>query len=480
MRQKLFIFIGLILLVGLLIGINAVSYVQKDKIPDTEINPNRSTYNSGSTGTRAFYDLLNETGRKVTRWQEKPFALLNNSANAPQTFVIIGQTRLEIEKTEIDQILKWVSNGGKLVIIDREPSPGILETTANRLISIVPSKDFAYNVDPSNPSGMIGKELAGKPTQPTIFTRNVNAVQPSRFTSSVNIQPIDEKTQTITAANSNDDYNEDKPAPPPVKSPVKRDSGSGNGTSPYPKSTPPMPKPKVEIYDSTVPFVHISANDKNILVDFPYGAGQIVYLTDPYIVSNAGISLVDNAQLGLNIVSSRGDGLIAFDEYHQGYGLSSPLFDYFEGTPAIPIFLQLLLILGVIFYTISRRFARPLPDDEPNRLSKLEYISAMAQLQESTRAYDLAVENIYTEFRRSVTRHFGVDNFTTSRKDLSSLIAERTNFNRDDLENVMSQCENIIHGEPTNKREVLQLTSRLREIEEKLNLKRKRKEAFKK
>ena len=182
MRQKLFIFVGLILLVGVLIGINAVSYVQKDKIPDTEISPNRSTYNSGSTGTQAFYDLLAETGRQVTHWQEKPSVLLNKSSNSPKTFVIIGQTRLHIEKTETEQILKWVFNGGKLVIIDREPPTQLLKTDANRLITSVPSKDFAYNVDPSNPSGMMGKEPAGKPTQPTIFTRNVNAVQPSRFT----------------------------------------------------------------------------------------------------------------------------------------------------------------------------------------------------------------------------------------------------------------------------------------------------------
>jgi hypothetical protein len=476
MRQKFFIFLGLILLIGLLIGINAVSYVQKDKIPDTELTPNRSTYNSGSTGTRAFYDLLAETGRKVTRWQEKPFALLNNAANSPKTFVIIGQTRLKIEKPDAEQILKWVANGGKLVIIDREPTANLLKTDARRLISSIPSKDFAYNTDPSNPAGMIGKELAGKPTQPTIFTRNINAVQPSRFTSSVSIQPIDEKTQNNSETNSTDDYDEDEP-PPPVKTPIK--NGSGNGATLYPKPTPPLPKLESETSVEAVPFVHIATPAKNILVDFPYGAGQIVYLTDPYIVSNAGISLVDNAQLGLNIISSR-DGLIAFDEYHQGYGLTNPLLDYFEGTPLIPVFLQLMLLLGVIFYTISRRFARPLPADEPNRLSKLEYISAMAELQQSTRAYDLAVENIYTEFRRSVTRHFGVDNYTTSRRDLAGLIAERTKFNASELENLMSHCENIMHGEPTNKREVLELTSRLREIEDKLNLKRKRKEAFRK
>ncbi|MDQ2746350.1 MAG: DUF4350 domain-containing protein, partial [Acidobacteriota bacterium] len=70
MRQKLLIFASVFVLLLLLIGLNAVSFVKKDTIPDVESHPNRSTYNTGATGTRAFYDLLAGTGRKVSRWQE--------------------------------------------------------------------------------------------------------------------------------------------------------------------------------------------------------------------------------------------------------------------------------------------------------------------------------------------------------------------------------------------------------------------------
>ena len=65
MKQKFLIFLVLILLVLLLAGLNAATYVQKEKVADTEFGPNRSTYNAGSTGTQAFYALLSETGRNV-------------------------------------------------------------------------------------------------------------------------------------------------------------------------------------------------------------------------------------------------------------------------------------------------------------------------------------------------------------------------------------------------------------------------------
>ncbi len=99
----------------------------------------------------------------------------------------------------------------------------------------------------------------------------------------------------------------------------------------------------------------------------------------------------------------------------------------------------------------------------------------MAELQQRTKAFDLAIENIYSDFRRRVARLVGVDNFTTSRQDLAKLIAERANLNAGEIENLMFKCEDIIRGEPTNKKEVLQIISRLREIEEILGLQRRKK-----
>lgn len=124
----------------------------------------------------------------------------------------------------------------------------------------------------------------------------------------------------------------------------------------------------------------------------------------------------------------------------------------------------------------SRRFARPLPEREPNRLSKLEYVSAMAELQQRTKAFDLAIENIYTDFRRRAAKHLGADNFAISSGALAKLIAARTGESATDIENLLFKCEEIVRGEPTGKKEVLRLTVRLREIEEKLGLQRQRRQ----
>jgi len=473
MKQKLLIFTALIFLAVVLIGLNAASYVQKEKMPDSESNPNRSTYNAGATGTRAFYDLLAETGRRPTRWQEPPSALLGDGKNKPQTFVVTGAVRREFDEKEITQLLRWVSEGGKLIVIDREPPKELIKPAANWNVFADPENEPAFfSIDPSDAKQMTEKTAAAKPTQPTIYTNNINAVQPSRFASAITLdfftteKEIEARKIEWQDYTSDEDYtseNDDK------NSPAKKKPGGSSSE----KSLEKVTKKSGEAVETFAPVAHLANNEKTLLVDFSYGAGQIVFLSDPFIVSNSGISLVDNAQLAINLVTASGDGLIAFDEFHQGYGAGeNRLLGYFAGTPLTAILLQFAALIGFVLFTQSRRFARPLPENEPNRLSKLEYVSAMAELQQRARAYDLAIENIYTDFRRRVSKLVGADNFTVSLKDLAQMITERTKLNANEVENLMFKCEEIIRGEPTGKREVLELTSRLRDIEEKLGLKR--------
>ena len=72
MRQRITIILTFIVIIGLLVLLNTLTYVQEDETRDLEIAPNRSTYHSGPTGTRALHDFLNESGYKVIRWRETP------------------------------------------------------------------------------------------------------------------------------------------------------------------------------------------------------------------------------------------------------------------------------------------------------------------------------------------------------------------------------------------------------------------------
>ena len=336
-------------------------------------------------------------------------------------------------------------------------------------------------IDPSVQTQMVGKTAAVKTSQPTIFTSQINAVQPSKFASSIKITRF---------YNEDDDAFEDGEQTGQTTSEVegttKEIENSEDATIDEPVTEPPLvvpanTPPEVDEDASpngaarSAPVIHLANESTNLLANFPFGAGEIVFLSDPYIVSNGGIKLVDNAKLGVNIVTAR-PGIIAFDEYHQGYGRNeNRLIEYFTGTPVVPIFLQICLIALMIFYSQSRRFARALPANEPSRLSKLEYVSAMAQLQNRTKAYDLAIENIYREFHRRVTRLVGIENHAAKRGEIAEKVAERTQFTTEEITELLYKCEDIMHGEPASKKQIVELISRLRTVEEALGLRRGRK-----
>jgi len=477
MKQKLFVLLFLVVLVVILAGLNAVSYVQKEKVPDSESSPNRSTYNAGATGTRALYDLLNETGRKAVRWQEPPTALITAKNNAPAVFVVIGSIKSDFTRTETENLFRWVAAGGRLVFIDREPPSELVTTTANWQIRFSTNQNpmEVLSVDPASQERMTFETDAAKPIQPAVFTSGINTIQQSRFASSIDFERFTDSDKN-SGEGSSKGLGTVPPPPPPARVPA--DTRKEPDQSPAGKSldrTFGTTPPDVSIVASpsqTAPLALIGTRARNLVVEAPFGEGTILYVGDPYIVSNGGISLADNAQLAINLLVA-GDGIIAFDEFHQGYGSDSNKFQqFFEGTPVVAIFLQSVLLLGLVFFSQSRRFARPVPEPEPDRLSKLEYVSAMAELQERTRAYDLAIENLYTDFRRRAARLLGVDNYTVSYNELARLIGERTGLEPRDVSSTLFKCEEIIRGEHTNRSETVDLSAKLRGIEQKLGMTR--------
>ncbi|HZI48542.1 MAG TPA: DUF4350 domain-containing protein, partial [Pyrinomonadaceae bacterium] len=406
MRQRLTIILTIVVIVGVLALVSSLSYVKKEKLPDYEMAPNRSTYHSGPTGVRALHDFLNESGYRVIRWKDTPQKLLTDSGKLVKTFVVVGQVQVRFTEAEHKALSRWVAAGGHLVLIDRNPdqdhdtaAPGSWSITTRR------GEFPSFDVNPADANQMTDQVVPFKPVQPTLLTRNVQSVQPSRFASRLNISyqsPTTEEKNTLTG---------------------------------------------IETTGSPAPVVHLNDERGALLIDFEYGMGRVSILTDPYMVSNGGINLGDNLQLAVNMLTA-GGGLIAFDEYHQGKGLTqNSIAGYFAGTPVLLLAGQAGLVVLLMLWTRGRRFGRPLPLPQVDRRSSLEFVASMAELQQRARAFDLAIENIYTRTRRVLARYAGV-NYNSSRTEIASLIAARGTIDANRLETLMRRCEDVINGQP--------------------------------
>ncbi|HEU4933277.1 MAG TPA: DUF4350 domain-containing protein [Pyrinomonadaceae bacterium] len=450
MRQRLAIILTFVVIIGLLVILNSVTQLKQEKVQDFELAPNRSTYHNGPTGLRALHDFLSESGYKVIRWRETPKKLQGDSGKLVTTFVVVGQTQIPVSADDGRYLHDWVAEGGRLVIIDRKLQALAPESLGWKISSrTLDMPDL--NVDPANSSQMTGDVTALKPVQPTVLTSSVQSVLPSRFAARLTVVPPAERDE------SNDESNEESP-------PVRRTS------SDVPRrAITTKPPPEITLFSSPAPVVHISDKSGALLVDYSYGAGKVVILSDPYIVSNGGIKLNDNLQLAINAITGR-DGVIAFDEYHQGRGVTQNAFAaYFAGTPVLALAAQIGLLALLMLWTNARRFGRPLPLPQVDRRSSLEFVASMAELQERSRAFDLAIENIYMRTRRVLARLAGLD-YNSSRSEIASRVAERSSIDEHQLETLMRQCEEAINGAPISARQSIDLVRRLRDVERRLGL----------
>lgn len=460
MRQRLFIIVTLVVVVVVLIALNAASYVKIEQAGDSEGWPDRSTFNSGATGTRALYDFLHESGYQVARWRESPASLLSFSGPKPATIVVIGRTVVPFSKTESKELLRWVEKGGRLVIIDRNPGPALLPASgAWNIASHVSGYPWA-DIDPNNLEQMTTGVKPISASQPTLLARDVASVLPSRFAAAITIAPQEtKKTNNGSKAGDTDQRIDSEES--------SRDSESAAEPSPD-NSTSTVFKGNLKTI-SAAPVINFTTELGGLLADYPHGQGRIVLLGDPFIVANNGISRADNLQLAINVVTG-GGGPIAFDEFHQGRAAThNALIQYFEGTPILALFGQFALIGLAIVWSRGRRFARALPLPHVDRRSSLEFVASMAELQQRARAHDLALENIYGRVRRVLVRHAGLSN-SSPRAEIAARVAARSGLDRQELETLMRNCEDVINGAPTNAKESLRLAKRLREIESRLGL----------
>jgi hypothetical protein len=429
--------------------------VEVEPTADSEVSPDRSTLNAGATGTRALYDFLHESGYQVARWRESTASLLSFNGPKPATIVVIGRTLVPFSGSDRKELLHWVENGGRLVIIDRNPDDGLLPSSADWIIHAYTLTFPWSDVDPANFEQMTSGVKPLSPSQVTPLVRDVEKIQPSRFAGTITLATVKQDVKDHNADSGSEESSDDT-EPGETSSPDGR-----SHQNPIPKTDP--------AHVSPAPVINFARENGALLVEYPHGKGRIVLLTDPFIVANNGISRADNLQLAVNLVTGNG-GLVAFDEFHQGRSAThNALVQYFEGTPVLAICGQFALIGLMVIWSRGRRFARPLPLPHVDRRSSLEFVASMAELQQRARAHDLALENIYGRVRRALVRHAGL-NHQSPRAQIAARVALRSGLNQQQLETLMRRCEDAINGAPTNAKDSLRLVRQLRQIESALGL----------
>ncbi len=483
MKRNFGLIATIVIVLIVLIALNAAGTITVDRPVEDEYLPIRSSYNSGPTGTRAFYQLLEESGYAVARWRESYKNLNLSGSNAKGTsLIVVGPFPLDtsLEADEAKELHKWVANGGQLLVVSRTPQAqypnGVLYTS---------TKEKSYELKDKQPQELVEPNGDVLIAQPTELTREVRGVAISKLASRLTFRPASDEIKN-PKADSDDEEQEEPPPPPPKPTPTPA------STKLLDEALPPPPKPspsassqeKIVVPDGipagvavpqgevrenlVAPVVHLGDKEGAVLVDFTYGKGRVIFLADPFVIANNGLAQGTNLNLAINLVNAAGGGRqkIFIDEYHHGYhSQGNALANYFRGTPVPWIFLQLLFVAGLMAYSYGKRFARPLPLPVPDRNSPLEFVGSMASLQQAAQARDLALENIYPRFKNRLCRKLGLPGSAPTQALVAGL-KRRAQVTDSEVElmRMFNESEAILKGAPVNDQRLIDLVVTMRKI----------------
>ena len=441
MRRYLGITISIVLALAVLIALSAAGNLELDRPRESELEPIRSSYNSGPTGTRALYQLLEESGTKVERWRDSFALLKSNAGNA--TLIVVGPFQREswLSEGEAEALQKWIAEGGNALIVSRFPQA---EFGDSMLQAKITAKDPNWYAAPES---LVDPQADKLIAQPTDLTKNLDELSVSTLAARLKFEPPEL-----------DEEEEERATPTPTPTPTpEENAGSEEDTEQEPF-----------LY---APVVHLGDKDGAVLAEFQYGKGRLVFLTDPFVLANNGIAREGNLTLTMNLVraltATEGGAprKIFFDEYHHGYrARSNPLVAYLRGTPAPWLLVQGLLLSLLLVYSFGKRFARALPMPRVDRHSPLEFVGSMANLQQVARARDLALENIYPRFKTQLCRRLGLSSRARTEEIIAGLRRRRLPVSELEVRQTLSDAEVVLAGEKIDDVQLVNLIARMRRI----------------
>lgn len=488
MRRYFGIIATTVIVIAVIIAMSAAGNIEFDRPFENELAPNRSSYNSGPTGTRALYQLLEELGMPVSRWRNN-YSSLNAEAK-DATLVIVGPflAGQRLSDEEASALQNWVSGGGRALIISRFP----IEQFGDPVIHAKePEKLPAWDAPPEQFIDEKSDELI---VQPTELTRNVRGLALSGFASRMKFYPpqpaADSGETKLEEVAPRIESSPLPPKPEPTPETDKKDQRS-NTSDQSGVEISPTPETTVETGSETssgipaknedageddddyslamlyAPVIHLGDKDGAALADFTYDKGRVIFLSDPFVAANNGIARGANLTLIMNILRSMGapNRKIFFDEFHHGYRSGgNPLVNYFRGTPVPWLLLQGFLLSLLILYTYGRRFARPLPLPQVDRHSPLEFVGSMANLQQAAQARELALESIYPRFKARLCRRLGLSSRAQKEEIIASARRRRFPISEIELRQTLTDAEMTLAGEKIDDARLSALVARMRRI----------------
>ena len=339
-------------IIFVLLSVLLASFSPRPTTDDLQKRP--STFFTDPTGARALLLLMKRFVPIADTWR-RPLNLLPlpNESEAATTLIVSGP-RLPISKRESEYLDKWLDAGGQLILLTGSGWQTLQGPVSEDEIE---ETDQASNDKPARPADSFLSAYAPalRWTKPTAYKLELASG------ASIGVPDIKLRWQQSFAATGD-----------------------------------------LEVI--------AAAGDEALAVAIPVGQGRIVAVADPTMVSNGSLRRSDNAVWLVGLAANWGNGSVAFDEYHHGFGQKRGMTELtraFLATPWGWCVLQIAAAGLLYIFAYRRRFGRISEPPSASRASPLELIEARAGIFQAAVARSLAAQLIVQNLREALTKSSG-------------------------------------------------------------------------
>jgi hypothetical protein len=137
-----------------------------------------------------------------------------------------------------------------------------------------------------------------------------------------------------------------------------------------------------------------------------HGAGRVLLVADPLILTHRGLRREDNAIFLYNVASHDAqEGRVYFDEYHHGIRSGGGYWSYLRYHGQHWVVLQLVLIAAIAVWAVGRRLGPAVTMPVTRRADGVDYASSVARIYEKADVRPLVAGIYARHFLTQLTVH---------------------------------------------------------------------------
>ena len=341
--------------VGLLVLSIVASLLTMVREPDSEGMGNDS-FGTRGYGYRALFEMLDELDVAVTREYAPP----NPEHLQTGTIVFLKPAHLIVatEPSYLTRLQSWVNEGGRLVVAPDRSDDAMTQMTLAQLSA--PTPDFLSSIG-LNQVRLLGggneSERSARLNRSRKGPRSAEGMAEDIFSAINDVAPPLREVEVQVEG----DF-------PELDDVIGRLTLPAEGVASLQCDQPP---------DGSLVVVSADKSAQMLVARFERGAGEIIVVSEPLLLTNRLLSQSDNSILAARLLAPEQQSVV-FDEFYHGLGVRGQPLYLLTRLSFASTTIAILLTLGLSTWRKAVIPGPPLADDPVRRRDIREYIHAMA------------------------------------------------------------------------------------------------------